>query len=199
MVWKREDFEKFMQRIRACAGGAKPPSGTTFFLLVYDPREERKCNENMKQFERALQADGIDTKMVWMGQLMGRALRRRGYTPEALRELEASGRSAFLDPTSGLARSKGGLADDLVDALLSGELGTAPLRGGTQSQVTFLLRTGALYPFVHVSEILSRLENQTQRTVGVAFPGNRDSSGESLLRFLNEGTGRYYRATILGG
>jgi len=199
VVWKREDFEEFMSRVRACAAGARPSSGTTFFLFVYDPKEERKCIDNMKQFKEALEGNGTKANIVWVGQLMVRVLQRRGYTPEILRDLEAHGRERLREPVSGLTATKGGLADDLVGALISGELGTPPLGGGAQSEVALLLRTGPLYPFVHVSEILSRLENRTQRTLGVAFPGSRDPTGESILRFLDEGTGRYYRATIIGG
>lgn len=199
MTWNRERFSEFQRRVKECVQGRRPASGTTFFLYVYDPTEERRCIENMKQFASTLQRDGHTVHIVWTGQLMARILAKRGYAPEVLREIEGKSRERLLDPSSGLSRPKGGLADDLAEALLKGMHEAPSLSGGSQDEVVFLLRTGALYPFIHISQIMSKLENETDRTLCIAFPGSLDPRKDGVLRLLNEGTGRYYRATIVVG
>ena len=199
MVWDRGRFDELCQGIEACARGVRPSSGTPFFLYAYDPIEERRCIEHMRKLASSLKPLGFEANVVWMGRLMSQVLQARGYTATQLRLLEGEDRELLLSSEEGLSRPQGGLADDLADALLSGKHGVRAMEGGSPKDVTFLLRTGALYPFVHVSEILSRLENRTRHTVAAAFPGSVDPAGEGLLRFLNEGKGRYYRATIVDG
>ncbi len=199
MSWKRRKFEEFQARVRECVKGRLPSSGTAFFLYVYDPTEEKRCIENMTQFGASLEAVAHEVRVVWIGQLMARILADRGYDAENLREIEKDGRDSLLDPSSGLPRPRGGLADDLGKALLTGKHEVPALADGSQADVVFLLRTGALYPVAHVSQLLSRLENETRRTFCIAFPGSLDPRKEGVLRFLNEGVGRYYRATVVVG
>jgi len=63
------------------------------------------------------------------------------------------------------------------------------------SHCTALLRAGALFPFVHVSSLLSSMERESIRcTVVVPYPGRNE--GE-MLNFKDQDTRRYYRAEII--
>jgi hypothetical protein len=57
-----------------------------------------------------------------------------------------------------------------------------------------LVRAGALFPFAHVSNLLSAVGPGMQCTVVVPYPGNR--AGPEL-RFLNQTRHSYYRAEIV--
>jgi hypothetical protein len=144
---------------------------------------------------RALGGGGLNVQVVYLGQILAHALRGTLYLTEAGKRAEARDRSGLLRE---LSRPEG-LPAKVTTALLDGVDGLCEeLRGGSQERCVFLLRAGALYPFVHVSQLLDRLENQTSWTVVVPFPGSHNPARPETLRFLNETDGPYYRARIIG-
>jgi len=64
-----------------------------------------------------------------------------------------------------------------------------------QQSVIALLRTGALYPFLRPSVLLSHLENQVRCVIVLAYPAT--SVGELLGAPPSGGHGGYYRGEVI--
>jgi len=192
MSWDNERFKKCAEQIRWSLKGKQNPLGVPFFIYVYDPKDERICIRNFKDLARHLESDGFHIQVVYMGKILAYALRQTPYLEQGA-EIERANRPALLRELSQ------NLPEIIAEMLLKGVNGLVePLEGAVPSgKGAFLLRAGALFPFVHVSEILSHLENKTHWTVLVPFPGSHNPSHPERLRFLNETEGRYYRATVL--
>jgi len=195
MPWDSASFELLRSEVESSLQGARSSGGVPFFVYVYDPREETRCLRHMTAAARALGAGGRHVQVVYLGQVLAHVLRQTLYLSEAGKRAEARDRPGLLRE---LSRPEG-LPARMTTALLEGVDGVCEeLRGGSQGQCVFLLRAGALYPFVHVSQLLDGLENQTSWTVVVPFPGSHNPAKPEALRFLNETDGPYYRARIIG-
>lgn len=195
MAWDSAAFEQLRGEVEASLRGARPAGGVPFFVFVYEPSEERRCLRDFEALARALQGAGFQVQLVYLGLLLARVLEGTLYLGEAGRRAEARSRDRLLRE---LARPNG-LPTRITGALLDGLEGVCePLRGGSQERCAILLRAGALFPFVHVSQILDALENRTGWTLVVPFPGSRHPERPETLRFLNETEGPYYRARIIG-
>ncbi len=197
MVWDNSALGILHEALRKSAAGRTPATGVPFFVFLYDPTDEVRCLQHAKQLAEALRGEGTRVETVYLGQLLAHVLRtkKRLYLSDAGKQVEARDRAGLA---AELSRPEG-LPASIVEALLDGVGGTTPaLRGGQQDDVVLLLRAGALFPFVHVSQLLNGLENHTRWTVAVPFPGSRDPQQPDTLRFLNETEGPYYRAQVIG-
>jgi hypothetical protein len=68
------------------------------------------------------------------------------------------------------------------------------LTGKDFSHCAILIRAGALFPFVHMSNLLSLLEGYVKSTLVIPYPGNRE--GE-ILNYRGESIKSYYRGEII--
>lgn len=195
MPWDRASFDLLRSDVESSVRGARPPGGVPFFLYLYEPREEVRCLSQFRAAARALEGSASEVQTIYLGRLLAEVLRGTLYLGEAGRRAEARDRRALLRE---LSRPEG-LPSRVTTALLDGidDVCTG-IRGGSQDRCAFLLRAGALYPFVHVSQILDALENRTAWTIVVPFPGSHHPESPETLRFLNETDGPYYRARIVG-
>lgn len=195
MPWDSASFELLREEIRSSLRGRRPTGGVPFFLFLYDPSEEVRCLRNFEKAAKALSGGGFNARVIYLGKLFAHALQGTLYLTEAGIQAETRDPGALLRE---LSRPEG-LPSRVTAALLDGVEGVSlPLRGGTQENCAILLRAGALYPFVHVSQVLDGLENKTNWTVVLPFPGSRHPERPEGLRFLNETEGPYYRARIIG-
>ncbi len=195
MPWDSASFDLLRSEVDASLRGARPPGGVPFFLYVYDPTEEVQCLRRFDRVARMFQGLEFHVQVVYMGLLIARVLQRTLYLSEVGKQAEARNPSALLRELS----RPNGLPSRVALALLEGVEGVCePLQDGSQNRCAILLRAGAAYPFLHISQILDALENRTDWTVVVPFPGSRHSEKPETLRFLNERDGPYYRARIIG-
>lgn len=196
MPWDDRPFETLKTRLLAVLRGERrPASGVPFFVVVYDPAEEYRSLRRLEQLAAVLRGDGREAQVVYVGALMARVLERGLFLSDAGIAAENEQPDRLR---SDLARSEG-LPRWIAEALLQGEEGIAEaLSEERPDRCTILLRTGALFPFAHVSQILNQLEGRTRDVVVAAFPGSRDPANPDTLRFLNETEGSYYRAEIIG-
>lgn len=197
MPWDERPFEILRTRLlEVIRGERRPASGVPFLVIVYDPTEEYRSLRRLEQLVDVLRGDGRRAQIVYLGAVVAAVLERGLYLSDA--GVAAEGQ----DPDrlrADLARADG-LARWVADALLKGEGGIVeePLSEDEPGRCTVLVRTGALFPFAHVSQVLNHLEGRTRDVVVAAFPGSRDPSNPDTLRFLNETEGSYYRAEIIG-
>jgi hypothetical protein len=195
MTWDSSSFDALRAEVEASVRGARPVGGVPFYVYLYDPTEEVRCLRQFEAAARALANAASRVQSIYLGQILERALRATLYLGAGGKRAEARDRTALLQELS----RPNGLPSRITETLLAGIDGVCePLRGGTQDSCAILLRAGALFPFVHVSQLLNALENQTGWTVVIPFPGGRHPERPETLRFLCETDGPYYRARIVG-
>jgi hypothetical protein len=197
MPWDDRAFEQLRDEVLASLGGAHSTTGVPFFLYPYPPTEERRAVDKFEQLAVVLRGKGHHVQMVYLGRLLASVLRSGSmqlYLGDAGKTAEKTSRAELqreLSRTDGLPKK-------VADALLEGVPAVCePMAGGSQNRCAVLLRAGALFPFVHVSQILNQLEQKTRWTVVVAFPGRTAPGNGEALRFLDETEGSYYRARVI--
>ena len=193
MAWKQERFKELINQVRLSLKGRPTSVGVPFFVYVYEPHDERSCLRNFENLAGQFQNEGFHIQVIYLGRVLAQALRETPYlTPRGL-EIEKGQREPLRKELSRI------LPDRIAGILLQGGEGVPePLEGNDPlGKGAFLLRAGALFPFVHVSQILAHLENRTRWTIVVPFPGSCNPSHPERLRFLNETEGTYYRAIII--
>jgi len=193
MTWDTKRFEELIRQIRSSLKGRPTSAGVPFFIYVYNPQEERICIRNFENLARRFENEGFCIQLVYLGRVLIQALRETPYlTPRGL-EVERESRDDLRRELSRILPQK------IADILLNGREGIVESLKGEEAKGkgAFLLRAGALFPFVHISQILAHLENKTRQTIVVPFPGSIDPSHTERLRFLNETVGTYYRAVVI--
>lgn len=195
MPWADIPFNQLRDEVLASLGGAKPTSGVPFFVHVYPPAEERQAVDRFEQLANVLKGKGHHVQVIYLGQVLASVLHGMPlYLGEAGRKAEDRSRETLQRE---LSRPES-LPKKVADALVSGVPDVCEgISGGSQDRCAILLRAGALYPFVHVSQILNQLEQQTRWTVVVPFPGSSAPGNGEALRFLDETEGAYYRARVI--
>ena len=193
MTWEMDSFNELVESLKLSLNGKSSPVGVPFFIYVYNPKEEKDCIRKFVNLGQGFGNQGFKIKLVYLGKLLATILKDMPYLKPEGKELENKYRENLRKE---LAHT---LPEKISEVLLRGIPGEFEgLRGGEQSEGVFLLRAGSLFPFVHISQILTFLENQTNHTVVIPFPGSWDKQ-KNKLKFLNETEGAYYRAMIYGG
>lgn len=190
MSWDKDGFQRLAAQIKSSLKGKPSPSGVPFFIYVYHPKEENRCLREFKNFAKRLQNEGFTIQTIYLGKVLSYILKDLPYLQPEGREIEENQREDLRKELVAI------LPEKISDCLLNGIPGQFDsMKENKPTRGVFLLRAGALFPFVHVSQILAQLENQTHSTIVIPFPGSRK---EENLRFLDETEGRYYRAMIFG-
>jgi len=194
MPWDKKSFEELRELIKESVKGKSPPTGFPFYIFVYKPDEEAICIKQFNKLVNELKNDGIKTQVIYLGQLLAYLLSELPYLSQKGREIEKDQREELRRELSKI------LPEKIANALLTGFKNLfEPLTGMRQNTVTIILRSGALFPFARISQILALLEGKTHSTLVVAFPGTVLKAERTILKFLNETEGTYYRAKVLGG
>lgn len=191
MFWDQRRFEVCINKVRLSLQGRQTPLGVPFFVYVYNPEAEISCIRNFENLAEQFRNEGFHIQVIYLGKVLTYALRKTPYLDIAA-EIEKTKRLELIEELSQY------LPEIIAEILLNGGNGLIePLKGGNQQKGAFLLRSGALFPFVHVSQILAYIEGKTNWTVVIPFPGSRNPKHPERLRFLNETEGKYYRATVI--
>jgi len=191
MSWDKESFCKLAKQVKSSLKGKLSLAGVSFYIYVYNPQEENRCLREFKNLANQFKNEGFFIQTIYLGELLSHVLKDLPYLQPEGKEIEREQRENLRKELANI------LPEKISGYLLNGIPGKFyPIKGAELNQGTFLLRAGALFPFVHVSQILALLESQTQSTIVVPFPGVRQQEG---LSFLSETEGHYYRAMIFGG
>lgn len=183
MVWNTECFKDLESRVMATMRGLRRVIDVPFYIYLYEPRDELVCLREFRDFVSRLSAKGMSAESISLSALMMEALKELGCLEESVIRSESESRSVL---TRDLGRE---LPKEIAKCLRS--------RFGDkdESHCVILLRASALYPFVHVSSLLSSIEGVVRCTLVIPYPGN--NVGE-MLDVKGLGARKYYRAEIIG-
>lgn len=157
------------------------PISQRVWFVVYPPEDERRMLNRIAEFEIATRDAGLD----W------RRLDLTGAFADWMDTFEPDERKDILaDPDIVESYADPGFVEFLGDRLRH-EMESVP---GDDAVHTVFAVSGLmdLYDFVHVSEVLERLDDHTLGIVVLFFPGEREGN---TYRFLGARTGWNYLAT----
>ena len=181
-AWDSARFSQLEERVLATVSGQRPLLDVPFYIFPYDPSLELRCLTECQALGHRLKAKGYSAEMISLAAWLLDALARLGCLDDDFSKQEAVDQAMIQQD---LERE----LPKLLSERLCSELGDKPL-----SFCAILTRLGALFPFVHVSTLLSAVEGRVRCTLIVPYPGSVD--GE-VLHFLNETVGSYYRAEVI--
>jgi hypothetical protein len=181
-AWNKTRFAELEERVIATISGRRPLLDVPYYLFTYDPGLELRCLRECQSLGKRLRAKGHSVQVISLAEWLVDALEALGCLDADFQTLETTERSRVQQD---LERE----LPKLLAERLRQELAD---KGPTHCAI--LVRTGALFPFVHVSTLLSAVEGHVRCVLVVAYPGRQE--GESL-RFLDETNGSYYRAEVL--
>ena len=183
MVWNTECFKDLESRVMATMRGLRRVIDVPFYVYLYEPRDELVCLREFRDFVSRLNAKGMSAESISLSTLMIEALRELGCLEESVLKMESKDRSV-------LARDLGRELPKEIAKRLRNRFGDKDV-----SFCAILLRASVLYPFVHVSSLLSSIEGVVRCTLVIPYPGNK--VGE-MLNVKGLGARKYYRAEIIG-
>jgi hypothetical protein len=157
MVWNTDCFSDLESRVMATMRGLRPVIDVPFYVYLYEPQDELVCLGEFRDLVARLNAKGLSAETVSLSAIMIEALRELGCLEESLLKSESQNRSV--------------LARDL-ERELPKEI-TKALRSicdkKDESHCVILLRASVLYPFVHVSSLLSSIAPWLFHILGITW------------------------------
>ena len=190
MPWTEVIRELEAKLVGTLKGTFRPMDGVPFFRVTYPPREEREALRQFKLLADRLNQQGWPTVQISLTQAMKEALASLlgcgvQELAERLKEEERSRDRSEL---------KSNLAEHLP-AEIARVVVQIVSHGVWEKGVLFLVRTGAIYPFMRPSHLLVHLEGKVKLAVVIAYPGI------SVGAFLDSESaglyGGYYRGEII--
>ncbi len=189
MGWP-ETMDELEDKLRGTLEGRyRPQDGVPFFRVQYPPGEEREALRQFKLLAQRLEQQGRTVHLIRLTEVLWDAMDRLiGRSEKDLPE-----RLVDLEKNLGRRELQQRLAEHLPRRCAEVLIGR--LRDADKRSVAILTRTGALYPFVRPSTLLSYLEGKVPCAVVLAYPAG--SVGSLLGAEPAGGQGGYYRGEII--
>ncbi len=180
-VWDKERFNRLESRIIATLEGKRPEVDVPFYRYLYSPDQEVMSIREFKKLRDRIKAKGYSSDCVYMSNIFIKSMDKLGLYSEKNLPSERGNREIISED---LERE--------LPVLISEELITL-LTNKDLAYCGILLRTGVLFPFVHISSILSKLEGHIRCCLVIPYPGNKE--GE-MLNYRGESVKSYYRGEV---
>jgi hypothetical protein len=177
--WDEKRFRRLEDVIIATMEGKRPVVDVPYYIYLYNPAEELRALDEFQYLDGRLKTKGFSTEIVWMPDLMISALKKFRFLDPDVASLERESLKSDLQRI---------LPEEIASQLKD------KLKAKGVSHCAILLRCGALYPFVHVSALLSSLEGFVGCTLVVGYPGDKEGQ---MLNEKGETIRSYYRAEII--
>ena len=181
MTWDNERFQQLEQKIIASLEG-KRQLDVPYYRYRYSPRDERKCIEEFESFSAILKNRGYSAECIYLPALLIKALQQLDFFDDEIIKKEIEIKEELESNLSYV------LEDQIVYDLI------LYLEGKEISHCVVLLRFGCLFPFVHCSSLLSKIEGKIRCTIILPYPANQD--GE-MLGYHGESIRSYYRGDVI--
>lgn len=182
MAWNDNRFERVLNRIIEVTKRRGNPTDVPYFRFLYDPELELKCITECKRLTKRLRAKGISSEIISFAELTLESLDQLGCLENDMLNQEKEHRDWILND---LERE---LPNLIVEKLRN------RLKERDISHCAILIRVGVLFPFVHISTILTLMEGFVKCTIVIPYPGNKQ--GE-MLNYQGENIKNYYRGEII--
>jgi hypothetical protein len=182
MGWNSLRFEKLEMRIRESVAGKRHVIDVPYYIYLHDPELEVECLKHLKALASRLKRDGISVEMISISSLMVDALQNLGCLNASFLENEEKKREEIVND---LERE---LLKEIARRLKE------RLKDKNVSHCAILTRVGSLFPFVHVSSLLTQIEGTVRCTLVIPYPGNKEGN---MLNYQWENIRTYYRGEII--
>jgi hypothetical protein len=182
MAWDSSKFSQLESTVMGYVTGNRRPIDVPFIRFRYDPGVELRCIREFSHLAERLKTQGTSVELISLSEWLIAMLKELGCFEEPFLQKEKDQRPE--------------IAEDLGRELtkrISTRLGEQ-LKGREISSCAILLRVGSVFPFVHISSVLSSVEGVVRCTLVVAYPGSRD--GE-MLDYRGETIRSYYRGEVI--
>jgi len=180
--WDSSRFTQLENRVLATLGGRRTLLEVPIYIFPYSPALELRCLRECNELALRLRAKGYTAEVHSLAQWFVDAV-------EWLGALEPEGIQQEIEDRNQVGEHLKREVPKLLSERMQKELGSKD-----SQHCAILVRVGALFPFAHISNLLSVVGPSIQCTVVIAYPGNREGPE---LRFLNETRHSYYRAEIV--
>lgn len=177
MIWSKEKEKEFELEVIATLNGKKFID-LPFYRYLYSPEEELNCIKEFENFGKILKNKGYDTETIYMSEILVQSLKNLGFLEESILSMEEQ---SFFEIEENLESV---LTDEVVKIL------SEILKDKDGSFCAIILRIGSIFPFIHVSSLLSKLEGYIKCTLIIPYPGNKE--GE-MLDYEGDNIRNYYR------
>ena len=181
-VWDSRRLKILEERIRETVSGGRHLIDVPYYIYLYKPELELECIKEFKNLVIRLKRDGISAETISLASIMIKALRDLGCLNEEFLKKENQRRKE--------------LCEDLKRELLK-EISNRlkeMLKDKDVSHCAILLRAGALFPFIHISSLLTRLEGVVRCTLVLPYPGNKEGN---MLNYYGTSIRSYYRGEVI--
>jgi hypothetical protein len=182
MGWDSTRFDALEMRIKESVAGKRYVIDVPYYIYLYDPELEVECLKHIKALASRLRRDGISVEIISLSSLMVDALQSFGCLDTSILKNEE--------------RIREEIAKDLERELLK-EIAKRlkeKLKDKDVSHCAILTRVGSLFPFVHISSLLTQLEGTVRCTLVIPYPGNKEGK---MLNYQWENIRTYYRGEII--
>lgn len=181
-AWDSKRFKKLENRIRATISGRRHLIDVPFYIYLYKPELELECIKEFNNLVIRLKRDGISAEVISLASLMIKSLDHLGCLNENfLREENRKRDEIYEDLERELLKE---MAERLKEMLKDEDV----------SHCAVLLRAGALFPFIHISSLLTQLEGNIHCTIVLPYPGNKESN---MLNYHGRSIRTYYRGEVI--
>jgi len=181
-AWDSRRFRILECRIRETVTGKRHVIDVPFYIYLYKPELELECIREFKNLVIRLRKDKIIAETISLASLMIDSLEHLGCLDEQFLSEEKLRRKEIYED---LERE---LPKEIAKRLKN------MLKNKDVSHCVILLRAGSLFPFVHISNLLTRLEGSVRCTLVLPYPGNKEGN---MLNYQGRSVRTYYRGEII--
>ena len=182
MAWDVERFKLLESRVLDSVSGRRHVIDVPYYIYLYEPELELECLSEFNALVSRLQTKNVSAESVSLATLMLKSLAQLGCLKETFLRVESNNRPVILED---LERE---LSNEISQYLKD------QLKGKDHTHCEVLLRAGALFPFVHMSSLLTSLEGSVRCTLVLPYPGNKE--GE-MLNYHGSSIRTYYRGEVI--
>lgn len=177
MIWDKKKAQEFESEVIATLNGKKFMD-LPYYRYLYSPEEEVNCIKEFKKLCNILKSKGYSVETIYMSQILIRALQNLGFLDDSIIKVEEK---SFSEIEENL---KEVLVKEVAKMLIK------HLKEKNSSHCAIILRIGSIFPFIHISNLLSQLEGYVKCTLIIPYPGNKDGQ---MLDYEGDNIKNYYR------
>ena len=157
-------------------------TGVPFIMLVYDPKKEIECGEEIKNTEEKLISRNLNVLTLPINKFIFEYLKKEGKLEEVF-EREKESPVEVREELFNICKYH--LKDYVLEKIAS-----------IKPDIVFVTNVASFYPYYRVSSMFYTLENDIKVPFVVFYPGEVKEDGK--LYFMGElASSEYYRAWII--